>query len=208
MKIMSRNFTQSEKILLVVLALVLFGLVYYRFVYLNIQDSISNSKAEAQSLQSEMEISQTKLAKMKKMKEELNGIKKTGDISRMESYNNSKEETAFLSDILSDTKDYNIAFADVTRNGDQIRRSFTLQYRTRNYAEAEAIMKKLCQGRYRCLIGDVNCSIAEDKVATISMTATFFETMVGGTPDSGLPKDEAETNETTTPAEDFGIDVK
>lgn len=204
MKIMSRNFTRNEKILLVLLAVVLVGLVYYRFIYLNIQSSISSSKAESQSLQSEMEIAQAKLSRLAQMQQELDSVKKSGDTSRMESYNNSKEETAFLSEILSASRDYNIAFSDVTRTGDQIRRSFTLQYRTLNYQEAETIMMRLCEGPYRCLIGDVNCNIAEDNGTTVNMTATFFETMVGGTPDSGLPRDEAET--TSTPAEDFGIE--
>jgi hypothetical protein len=119
----------------------------------------------------------------------------TKKASRMESYNNSKAETSFLSSILQSTKNYSIAFSDVTRNGNQIRRSFTLQYTTNTYREAENVMDRLCQGEYRCLISDVNCNLNAQGMTTISLTATFYETMVGGTPDSGLPKDQEETQE-------------
>ena len=196
MKIMSRNFTLAEKILLVLLVIVLIAMIYYRVVYLNINNSITSSEAEKQSLQTELEVAKAKADSLTNMQAELDSIMGSPSTTRMESYNNSKAETAFLSGILSTARDYSVSFADVTRNGDQIRRSFSLQYRTSSYTDAEAIMVKLSQGEYRCLIGDVNCSIADDGQTTMGMTATFYETMVGGTPDSGLPVDQAETNNT------------
>jgi hypothetical protein len=53
-------------------------------------------------------------------------------------------------------------------------------------------------------MSDVNCNIGPDGTTTIGVTATFYETMVGGTIDAGLPEDDAGT---TTPAEDVGIEV-
>ena len=48
---------------------------------------------------------------------------------------------------------------------------------------------------YRCLIGNLSCSLnkiryrdrTEYGALSVSVTATFFETMVGGVEDSGLP---------------------
>jgi hypothetical protein len=54
-------------------------------------------------------------------------------------------------------------------------------------------MARLSSGENRCLIGDVNCGIDDQGKTSITLTATFFETMVSGVPDSGLPKDEEET---------------
>ena len=196
MKIMSRNFKTSEKILLAILGIILVGLLYYRLVYVNIEETIATANTEAEALQSELDIAQAQLAGMQKMQNELDEIEANPNVSRIESYNNSAAEIAFLNDILENTIQYNIAFADVTRNGDTIRRNFTLQYQTNNYAEAQDISKALIEGDMRCLIGDVNCSISDrDGLVTISETATFFETMVGGTPDSGLPADAAATAE-------------
>lgn len=197
MKIMSRNFTRTEKILLLVLALILVGLVYYKLVDQNVRSSIASSEAEKQSLETELLAVQTRVKNLEKMQNEVDDLIGSGEASRMESYNNSKAEVAFLNDILSAAGDYSVEFSEVTRTGDQIRRAFTLQYKTPDYRSAEDIMAKLCSGEYRCLIGDVNCSIADDGVTTAKMMATFYETMVGGTPDSGLPEDSAKTKNVT-----------
>ena len=193
MKIMSRNFTRSEKILLLVLAVILVGLVYYRFVDRNVRDSIASSEAEIASIKTEMEAARTRLENLEKMQEEVDTVMADADAARMESYNNSKEEVVFLNDVLSEATDYSVAFKEVTRKGDQIRREFTLQYKTDSYADAQAIMEKLGSSPYRCLIGDASCTIADDGVTTMRLIATFYETMVGGTPDSGLPADSAQT---------------
>ncbi len=195
MKIMSRNFSRAEKIMLVLLGVMLVGLFYYRFVYLFVNNSTASSKAEAESLRAELEVAQARLDNINSMQSELNDLSAAGIKSRMESYNNSKLETAFLHTVLSDVEDYSISFANVTRDGNQIRRSFTLQFRTRNYKAAEKVVKEISDGQFRCLVGDMSCSINDRGETSIALTATFYETMVGGAPDAALPQDQAETNE-------------
>jgi len=191
MKVMGRQFTRTEKTLLIILAVILVGLVYYKFVWTNIEATIATANAEADTLQSDLDLAQTELANLQRMQAELDEIEAGAHVSRIESYNNSTAEIAFLNDILDDTIQYSVSFGDVTRSGDTIRRNFTLQYQTRNYAAAEAITEALSNGSMRCLVGDMRCSTDEDGLVTVSETATFFETMVGGTPDSGLPADPA-----------------
>ncbi len=200
MKIMSRNFTRVEKILLVLFSIIIIGLLYYKFIYVTVNESIFASNTEAQSLQTELDTAKARAEEITKMEAELEDIKHQPNVSRMPSYNNSKVETAFLNTVLAGIPDYSITFANVTRNGDQIRRSFTLQFRCKNFKTAQRIMRDINACEYRCQIGDVNCSIADNGECSMAMTATFFETMVGGTPDSALPKDEAATNE------DDGVD--
>lgn len=195
MKIMSRNFTRTEKILLVLFTIIIIGLLYYKFIYVAVNDSIFSSQSEAQSLETELATAKARAEQITKMEAELEDIKHQPNVSRMASYNNSKVETAFLNTVLAGIPDYSISFAEVTRNGDQIRRSFTLQFRCKNYKTAQRIMRDLNACEYRCLIGDVNCSIADNGECTMAMSATFYETMVGGKADSALPKDEAETNQ-------------
>jgi hypothetical protein len=151
---------------------------------------IRTSKAEAETLQTQLDIANTKLENFEKMESEMDGIMKS-NTSRMESYNSSKEEVIFLHQVLADVPDYAINFSDITRNGDQIRRVFSLQFKTNSYQNAEAIVNSLSNGQYRCLVDDISCNTAEDGIH-VSLTATFFETMVGGTPDSALPEDEAQ----------------
>ena len=193
MKVMSRDFTRFEKILLVLLALILVGLVYYRFIYIPVIESIAASEADYEETQKELEVIQERVDYLGGIQESMDALQEEGKLSWMASYNNSKEEIAFLNDILADTIKYSISFANVTRSGDQIRRNFTLQFTTDNYGIMEHMLSALSQNHHRCLIGDLRCTAARNESVlegniTVNATATFFETMVGGIPDAGLPE--------------------
>lgn len=196
MKKLSRSFSLKEKILLLVLSLLLVGLAYYQFVDRPVREALEIAHAEANSLSVELQAVEAKLTRMRRMRSEMEDITAGGTASVMGSYNNSKAEISFLNDILANAQQYSISFANVTRNGDQIRRNFTLQFTSENYAAAEELLRQLSNSHYRCLIGDIRCSagrsgtVVQDEI-TVSATATFFETMVGGTPDAGLPETSA-----------------
>ena len=192
MKILSRNFSKTEKILIAVLGIALIGLLYYKFVYIAIHDALVSTAAEADSIQAELDMAIVREARIQKMERDVNTAKETGD-SRMGSYNNSKPETAFLNTVLAGIPDYSIQFADVTRDGNQIRRNFTLNFKTSSYSEARKIIKELTSGEFRCMIGDMSCSSGDGGVS-VSLQGTFYETMVGGKSDSALPKDQADVN--------------
>ena len=193
MKLLSRDFTGPEKALLLVLCLILLALAYYRFVDIPVREEIADAQAEKESLQTELRAVNTRISKLEAMQKELDTITQDGRISRMESYNNEKEELALLNGILGAADKYTIHFTGVTRSGDQIRRNFTLQFTTEDYDAMLDILTALSQSRSRCLVGDLRCSDSsgspeKGNSVTVSMTATFFETMVGGTPDAGLPE--------------------
>lgn len=194
MKIMSRNFTNREKILIIALALVLVGLFYYQFVDRVVRETIDAADAEYNSLRSDLDVLQNRLQQLSSIQSSMDQLEEEGKLSWMGSYNNSKEEVAFLNDILADTVQYSITFANVTRTGDQIRRSFTLQYKTRDYRAARDIMIRLLEGKNRCLVGDVRCAIGGDGSVVMNQSATFYETMVGGVADAGLPSSSAANN--------------
>lgn len=197
MKVMSREFTTTEKVLIVVLLIVLLGLLYYKFVFLTTQDIIQEQKAEKETVQTELDIANAKLQRLQSIKKQMDDLDVTEGMSKMESYNNSKNETAFLNKVLSGASDYSISFSDITRNGDTIRRSFALQFAVKSYKAAEKAVAQLTHGKYRCLVDDMNYTLTENKEMYIDLTATFFETMVGGTPDSALPEDESKKDEGT-----------
>lgn len=195
MKIMSRDFTRTEKLLIVLLIFVLLILAYYQFVDKEVRQTIVNAESEAEMLQTELTVAEKRLVELKSTQAELDKLEAEGRLSWMPSYNGSKAEVAFLNEILADTLQYSITFANVTRNGAQIRRDFTLQYQTVDFEAAQEIMDRLCAGRNRCLVGDVKCRIDKDGIVTINASATFYETMVGGIPDAGLPADGAAANQ-------------
>ncbi len=193
MKFMSREFTTSEKILILILVLILLGLMYYYFVDMPVRHAIMSDQAEADTLQSELDAVQQRLSYLTGIRKNLDEIEGEGKLGWMGSYNNSEAEVRFLNDVLAVTMKYNINFANVTRNGDQIRRNFSLRFQTADYPEAREVITKLLQGEYRCLVGDMKCSVGADGSVTIDATATFYETMVGGEADAVLPEDSAKS---------------
>ncbi len=202
MKILSRDFTRAEKIILALLALVLVGLAYYQFVDKMVRDNIEKANAEAEALRVELTGVNAKIKRMEEMQAELDSIQADPTASYMGSYNNSREELAFLNDVLRGALQYSINFSNVTRDGDQIRRNFSLQFTTSDYAGMERLINQLCNSKLRCLINGISYTCtrynynAADREkygvdwyerVNVNCTATFFETMVGGTEDAGLP---------------------
>ncbi len=193
MKSLNRDLTTREKLLILVLVVILLALVYYQFVDQPVRTAINNAHAERDSLSMELTAVQAKLAVMRRMRDEMEDITAGGTVSEMKSYNNSKAEIALLNDILRGTPQYSISFANVTRDGDQIRRNFTLQFSTESFDTVVRVLRQLEQSPYRCLIGDLKISAprggsVRSGTITVNATATFFETMVGGTVDAGLPE--------------------
>lgn len=211
MKAMSRDFTVKEKVLIVILLLILIGLAYYRFVHIPCKEAVQTAQSEKTMYQAELVTVQRREAQIRKMKEELDSLGELQSTSRMESYNNSKGELSLLNKVLEPASDYSISFASVTRDGDQIRRNFDLEFTTTSFATAKSILNDLADSDYRCLIGDIEYVMTlrrakKDEpeqggkwvddvyyfdVVKVTANATFFETMYDGVPDAGLPLDKS-----------------
>ena len=202
MKRLSRDFTRGEKVLLLILALILVGLAYYLVVDRPVRAALESARAEKEAIRTELTTLQGRITRMEKMEQELNAIRANPGVSRMGSYNNSKAELDFLNELLAETEEYNVSFTGVTRDGDQVRRNFNLKFTVQDFATAERLLKKIYACDMRCLINDISYSktrtyynsadrlhYARDyyERVNVSATATFYETMVGGTADAGLP---------------------
>ena len=118
---MSRSFTKREKILLLIMAVLLLGLVYYRFVIVETANAVE--RYDVSELESELLVEQMKAESKAKMLAEMeNGtIKANGKVA---SYNNIKNEIRELNDILGGTSGYNISFEQAVRSGDSVRRRY------------------------------------------------------------------------------------
>lgn len=202
MKRLSRDFTRGEKALLLLLALILLGLTYYLVVDRPVRAALESARAEKEAIRTELTTLQARIARMEKMEQELNAIRANPGVSEMGSYNNSKAELDFLNELLDETDEYTVTFTGVTRDGDQVRRNFNLKFAVPDFTTAERLLKKVYGCEMRCLLNDISYSrtrtyynsadrlrYARDyyERVNINATATFYETMVGGTADAGLP---------------------
>lgn len=210
---LSRGFSGKEKFLLLIFILIIIGAAYFYLVDQPVRNRIAAAQTRQEELQTELTISSAKVGKLKKMKEELEAAQTSGKMSStyMPSYNNVKFEITFLNDILSATKEYTVSFANVTRDGDQIRRSVSLSFTTATYEDARAIIAAICESENRVLVMNTRMEskakdlllAPEEKVETkedgtvittnitnditTNMTLVFYETMVEGVEDTGLP---------------------
>ena len=79
MKVLSRDFTLKEKILLLILSLALIGLAYYQFIDQSVRSELAIAQSEKESLQVELDAVQMQLAQLKKMEQEMADL--SGDTS-------------------------------------------------------------------------------------------------------------------------------
>ena len=205
MKILSRDFSTREKVLIVILVAILIVLGYYWLVDTPVRNGIEEANARKESTNIELTAVTAKINELQRMQDELDALGPEGRGAYMASYNNSAAEYAALNDILADTDEYMISFAELSKEGDLVRREFSIQFTTTGYSDAKEVIKKLENSEYRCRIGDLSCLAekSDDTEAdlrhwngkiTVNATATFYETMVGGTPDEGLPVEEETYN--------------
>jgi hypothetical protein len=210
-KTFSREFSSREKVLLLILALIIVGSVYYLLVFQPVSEGLKSAKAEKQSIEELLILADAQATQIGNMQQEMESIKNQGlAASFMPSYNAERKELEFLHEVLSaDTQEYIISFSQVEREGNQIRRNFNLSFTVANYKVAKEIITQLEDGAVRCLIGDmaVGANGEEDSILAgevqVNCVATFYETMYEGVEDADLPKDSAEGSDTYSEEADY-----
>ncbi|MCR5544997.1 MAG: type II secretion system protein M [Lachnospiraceae bacterium] len=193
MKALSKDFTQREKVLLVILGILLVLVFYYYVVDLPLRNQEQTLNGQKTTLTADVEAAEEKVKEYENMESLLS--KMDASSPRMESYNNRTNEINFLNDLLANTASYTLGFSPVTVEGNQVRRTFSLSYTCGSYSEAMSILEQLDECKYRCLVTDVSCVPANSNTTltgavNVTVNATFYETLVGKTTDAGLPEEE------------------
>ncbi len=198
MKSMTKEFSGRDRFLLVILGVVILALLYYLWVDVPVRNGAKEAKSNIEALETQKTALEAQLVKINSWRTEAEQNERLGrPDSFMPSYNASKEELDFLNTTLADTRDYYIGFTQITREGDQIRRSFALDFSAVDYNAAVEVLSALENSHIRCLIGDLSVYTADDVDSlmsgpvTVNATATFYETMHDGVEDKELPADTA-----------------
>ena len=138
---LKRSFTKFEKALLLVLIVVLLALVYYRFVYLPVQDRIAAS--DTYEIENQIKAEQQKAALIQSMKDEVdeNQDIKTGVVA---TYDNFKAEASLLNSIFVPlAQKYNYSFETPIASDNTVRRTINISFTTANYKICRDILQKL-----------------------------------------------------------------
>lgn len=182
-------FTKRELIFILIGAILLGAVCYWRFVYIPIQDQIASYDIEG--IETQIQQEQTKAQQIKEMQQAIKSSEKisTGKIA---TYDNLTNEINVLNRIVSDTTSYHFDFEDPYMQDTTVRRNITLTFTAKSLKTAEKVVSSLYSCKYRLLIGDLTIENTESSSnvqsgpvsATIDLT--FLETTVGAKSLDGL----------------------
>lgn len=188
MKNLNRAFSHKEIALILVLALILLVMVYYRLVYVPIQKEIASY--DTTDLEAQILVEEGRAAQIERMKKEIASGQENYN-GEVKTYDNQEGEINALHVIFENAETYHITARQPVANGNSVRRSIDLSFTTSSYETAEKIIRDIADCEYRCLIGNV--SLRPDKVTDLnsgwvncSLSVTFFETLSGTDNRDGL----------------------
>ena len=170
---MSHQFTKKETVLLLLLTAMIMGLLYYQFVYKDIQ----NKKAmyDTAAIEDEILSEQTKRAQIDKMKKEIEENQNNENAGYVATYDNQKAEITSLNDILAEADTFSLGFDKATAVDDAVRRNINVSFTAKDYRTAKAIISALHDSEYRCLIRDLTITANKTDNAALDLAAASGE---------------------------------
>lgn len=183
---MNREMTKREKVLLLILAVILLGLVYNLLVFQPVKTSLASAADQSQELQDEIQTEAARGAHLAQMRDKLQELKKNetaGEISIPE-YDNIQDLVTELNRVLAAASDYDLNFTPPkTDDKGLVRRVIGMTFTCGRYADARSILSELYSCRYRCQIGDLQLKSENSESVSdlssgpvqVSLTVTFYE---------------------------------
>lgn len=195
---MNRAFTTREKVLLVILAVLIIGIGYFKLLLEPINTSIENYQNMTASEQDEILVNTALLQKKKQMETELEELFASGDPTPIPVYDNSGNLLVELHRILDKSLDYSLNFSGVSTMDVEylVRRPVSLTFQASTYAQARAIINELHDSDNVNCISDLSMKINNgnldytneiihwdedddsDYYITVSLVITYYERIV------------------------------
>lgn len=195
---MNRAFTTREKVLLVILAVLIIGIGYFKLLLEPINNSIENYQNMAASEQDEILVNTALLQKKKQMEQELEELFASGDPTPIPVYDNSGTVLVELHRILDKSLDYSLNFSGTSPMDVDylIRRPVSMTFQAASYEQARAILNELHDSENINCISDLSIQVNNgslnsrneiihwdldddsDYWVTVSLTITYYERVV------------------------------
>lgn len=195
---MNRAFTTREKVLLVILAVLIIGIGYFKLLLEPINTSIENYQNMTASEQDEILVNTALLQKKKQMETELEELFASGDPTPIPVYDNSGKLLVELHRILDKSLDYSLNFSGVSTMDVEylVRRPVSLTFQASTYAQARTIIDELHDSDNVNCISDLSMQINNgnldytneiihwdedddsDYYITVSLVITYYERIV------------------------------
>ncbi len=176
---MNRELTKREKILLLIFAIMIILLGYYKIILEPIDDQISNYEGMQLQEETEVDTKTTQAVKMSVMEKEIEKAKASGIKRDVPDYDNSAVLLPKLYEIMDSATDYSMTFQDVVTEGNVVSRGIDITFQTRSYTQARKIIDKIYDMGYALEISDITMQSTSSTGNTSSMSTyinvTFYE---------------------------------
>lgn len=172
MPALTYSFTRREKVLIATFVVLLLGLLWYRLVYVVTTDQMAELNGRIQTVQTNIEIDNTKLADQKRMERIIEERKAAGVKAKpIPNYDNLKPLMTELDTIMAKTDSYAMSFDALDMESSQyILRGIGIQFNSLGYDETIDIITHIADGQYPCVIDSV--SISEHILSNTGTVAT------------------------------------
>lgn len=175
---MRRQLTTREWMLLALLGVILLISGYMLLFYMPQTTERDRCVGETEACRTEIEAARLQLEEKRRMERELEELfsAETPPLS-IADYDNLQPVMFELNSILSSTEDYSLSFSTVDASQTIVRRSISMAFTTGSYESAKAVLQKLHDSAFRCMLDSVNISIGQGERDTVSVNGNivFFE---------------------------------
>lgn len=176
---MKRQLTTREWLLLAVLGIILVVSAYMMLFYMPQTAERDRCLQAAEDCRTEIETARLRVEEKQRMERELEALF-SGDTPPMSiaDYDNLQPVMFELNSILASTADYSLSFSTVDASQTIVRRSISLAFTTADYASAKAVLQKLHDSPFRCMLDSVSVSIGrgeQNNMVSVTGNIVFFE---------------------------------
>ena len=175
---MNRELTKREKVLLLIFAVLLIAVGYYKLLLEPINNQIESYRSLTQEEQMQMDTAQLQAVRIQQMEAEIAQAKAAGIERTIPDYDNSAVLLPQLYQIMDSTIEYAMDFDEITFEGNIAARPVQIEFETANYQKARRVIDKLCTTGYAMQIEDMTIQEARttDKRSVHTyLSITFFE---------------------------------
>lgn len=175
---MNRELTKREKTLLLILAILIIIIGYYKIVLEPINDDVSMYEGMTLQEETEIDAKNVQALRMSVMEKEIEKAKQNGVKKEVPRYDNSAALLPKLYAIMSAASDYSLDFQDLQTEGNVILRQMDIGFETKSFLQARKIIDKLYDMEYAFEIGDITMqkqSRSGSSSVTTNLNVTFFE---------------------------------
>lgn len=184
------EFTKREKILMLCLALLVIGLLWYRFIFVATAGQIDRLDSQISIAQTDLDIAKAKVEQMESMRDDVDKFKADGTAKvTLPDFDNTTHLMASLNSVLDKTSNYTLDFDDVDTTPSTVLRGVTISFGCSSMKAARSIMNQLERETYACSIDSVTMlanSTPSSRAASsvpssatgvsVSLHAVFYET--------------------------------